>query len=316
MKTFIGIDVSKHTLAIYANEKHFTIKNDEEALDKWLQESKSLIGDDFLLVYEPTGGYEKILAKYIKANDLPGRRVHANHVRAYAKALGILAKTDKLDAKVIAEFARMRALEAQEKFELHEPLRALLQRREQLLSMKKQESNRLETLDSKVIRKQIKAHILSLLKQVAAIESAIKEYVAGDEELGTQLKRIESIPGVGHLTSTIVIAYLPELLIADDKAIAALVGVAPMSRDSGNKSGKRSIVGGRTQIRNVLYMAALTATQHNPVLKEFYNRLRKEKGKPFKVAIVAVMRKLLMIIKSVATRGTEWKDDVSLVENF
>jgi len=309
MNTMIGIDVSKHELVIYANEKHFSIDNTEESLHVWCKAHDDLVSDNALFVYEATGGYEKILAKYLHAHALNGHRVHANHVRSYAKAIGLLAKTDKIDAKVIADFAQMKSLKAERLITEHAELAALVQRREQLLELSKQERNRLETLDSPFVIKNIKAHLKQLASHLSKIETEIKSYIEAHEEVKTLIALLETIPGVGAISAVSVIVYLPELFTIGDKSLACLAGLAPMNKDSGRKTGKRKIQGGRAQVRRVLYMAALSAMRNNPVIKEFYERL-KGKGKIFKVAITAAMRKLLMIIRSVAIRGSGWQTEV------
>jgi len=306
MKTFIGIDVSKHELVIYANGKDFSIGNDDKSLGQWCKKHDELISDSALFVYEATGGYEKVLSRFLHKNSLAGHRVHANHVRAYAKAIGVLAKTDKIDAKVIADFAQMKSLEAKDVITEHAGLAALVQRREQLIDLHKQENCRLETLDCELVIKDIKAHLKQLKARTDKMEQEIKIYVAAHKDLKELVNRLRTIPGVGFLTAVSVIAYMPERCTIAGKALASLAGLAPMNRDSGKKVGKRKIQGGRAQVRRVLYMAALTAMRYNPDIKVFYERLR-GKGKIFKVAITAAMRKLLMMIRSVAIRGYGWQ---------
>ena len=306
MNTTIGVDVSKHELMIYVNGKYFTIANTQKSLGSWVKSHSHLLKETALFVYEATGGYERELSYFISEHGLNGHRVHANHVRSYAKALGILAKTDKIDAKVIADYGVMKELGPQRDLLAQSDLRALVERREQLLELIKSDSNRLETLRVAAVREDIESHILELRARQKKIEQAIKETVAADEQLSSLIERLMSIPGVGFITAVSMIVYLPEMLTTEKKALASLSGLAPMNRDSGRKQGYRRIQGGRARIRRVLYMAALSAIRFNPVIETFYQRL-KAKGKPFKVAMTAAMRKLLMIIISVANRDAAWQ---------
>jgi transposase len=307
MPNISGIDVSKHELVLYANGNYFSITNDKKSLRNWFKKNKSLVDTIDKFVYEPTGGYEKILEEFFMSNGYPGFMVHANHVRSYAKALGILAKTDQIDAKVIAEFGSLGTTRLNKPKKIHKGLSCLVIRREQLIEMKKQENSRLETLRDDYIKRSIKKHIKLLNKEIEEIENRIEEYVNADAELKAYVKLLSTIPGVGVITVASIIAYMPELESATPKELAALAGLAPMNRDSGNYRGKRKIQGGRGQIRRILYMSAVTAKRFNPDLAEFYNRLRNEKGKFYKVAITAVMRKLLILIQAVAIRGTPWQ---------
>lgn len=312
MKNVVGIDVAKEELVIYINGAYHTIVNDRKSLTQWMKKHRSLIETVDLFVYEATGGYEKILARFLRDNRLAFYRAHANHVRNYAKAMGILAKTDQIDAKVISEFGALKADSLKpQPTEQHEDLRALVDRREQLLEMKKQENNRLETLDNKVVIKEIRGHIRYLQNRIDNLEIAIKDYVSAHEELKNQVQLVESIPGIGIITAVSILVYLPETLTCDNKPLAALAGLAPMNKDSGKKQGKRKIRGGRSQIRRVLYMAALSAMRWNPVIKSFYDRLISN-GKLFKVAITAAMRKLLTIARSVLVRGTAWENELNV----
>lgn len=314
-QTISGIDVSKHELFIYVNESYFSIKNDKKSLTSWFKQNKALVSTVDKFVYEPTGGYEKALAEFLEAHEYPGYRVHANHVRNYAKAVGILAKTDKIDAKVIADFAQLPTtrLTASNTHDRH--FTALVSRREQLLEMHKQENSRLETLGDTFTRGLIKRHMMSLKGEIATIDDALKEAVGNNTEYTELVTLLNSIPGVGFITAVSIIAYLPEVFSTQGKSLAALAGLAPMNKDSGQRTGKRRIQGGRSQLRRILYMASVTAKRYNPDLKAFYDRLT-AKGKAYKVAMTAVMRKLLLIIISVAQRGTPWQKNPPKVLAF
>ena len=308
MSNISGIDVSKHELVLYANEEYFSINNDKKSLENWFKKHKSLVNTIDKFVYEPTGGYEKILEEFFVSKKYPGFMVHANHVRSYAKALGVLAKTDKLDAKMIAKFGELGTTRLNAPKESPKGLSSLVTRREQLIVMKGQEHSRLDTLRDSDIRRSIKKHVKLLNEDIQEIEDQIERYVDSNLEIKEYVKLLSSIPGVGIITAASIVAYLPELKTATPKEIAALVGLAPMNRDSGNYKGKRKIQGGRGQVRRILYMSALTARQINPDLKEFYDRLQR-RGKLYKVAMTAVMRKLLLLIQAVAIRGTPWEGE-------
>lgn len=305
-KNIAGIDVSKHELFIYANDKYFSIANDKKSLKHWVNKNQEIVSSIDMFVYEPTGGYEKILEGFLVENNYPGYMVHANHVRAYAKALGILAKTDKIDAKVIAQFAQLETTRLNTPAKHDEQLTAMVARREQLIEMQKQENNRLETLQDKYTKRMIKRHITVLKKYIAEMDEQLKAYINSNHEYKSFVELVSSIPGVGFITAISIIAYLPELLSAESKELVSLAGLAPMNRDSGKKIGKRRIQGGRPQVRRVLYMAAVSAKRWNPEMIAFYERLA-AKGKVYKVAITAVMRKMLLLIRSVAIRGTPWQ---------
>lgn len=300
----IGIDVGKYECVIYWNGKFTTVRNDEKALKSWIRNNVDALKEVRLIVYEPTGGYERNLQTCLILNKLPHRRIHANHVRAYAKATGMEAKTDFIDAKILSEFGDRMELTAKAVVPSEPALKSLLTRREQLIAMRLQERNRLDTCDA-VLEKWIKKHIKHLDQQIDAIEDEIKNYEREHPQVKKLVSLYTSIPGVGRVTALQLIVDLPELLTANDKALAALVGIAPWNRDSGTKIGRRRTRGGRTRIRGLLYMAALVAARFNPELKQFYNKL-KSKGKASKVALIAVAHKLLFILRSIAQRQTPW----------
>lgn len=300
----IGIDVGKYELVMYWNDKYITIKNDEKELQTWFKKHNPVLKEVGLIVYEPTGGYERKLQKLLDLHQLPYRRVHANHVRAYAKATGILAKTDKIDAKVLAEFAMRMELTPKAVVAVEPELKALLTRREQLIGMRLQEKNRLDTCDT-VLAKWIEKNIKQLSKQIEEIEEKIKDFTKKHPDVEKLLELYTSIPGVGKITALQLIVDLPELLEENDKVLAALVGLAPWNRDSGTKIGRRQTRGGRIRVRGLLYMAALVAARCNADMKAFYMKL-KQKGKATKVALIAVAHKLLGILRSIAQRQTPW----------
>ena len=300
----IGIDVGKYELVIYLNGKFTTIKNDEKEFQAWFRNNHDAIKEARLIIYEPTGGYERNLQTCLTLNKLPHRRVHANHVRAYAKATGMDAKTDRIDAKMLAEFGERMQLTAKAVEPSEPALKALLTRREQLIGMRLQEKNRLDTCDG-LLGKWIKKNIKQLDRQIDEIEEEIKKYEKEHANVEKLVALYTSIPGIGKVTALQLVVDLPELLNESDKTLAALVGLAPWNRDSGTKIGRRITRGGRTRIRGLLYMAALVAARFNPELKRFYMKL-KQKGKATKVALIAVAHKLLIILRSIAQRQTPW----------
>lgn len=300
----VGIDVGKYELVIYWNNSYHTISNEISIIKQWLKKHAAALKEINLIVFEPTGGYERTLKTCLDQSNLPYRRVHANHVRAYAKATGIAAKTDKIDAKVLAEFAVRMDIKAKPEIQQYEALKALLTRREQLIGMRLQEKNRMETCE-KLVGEWIAKNIEHLTKQIEQIEKAIDAEVNQDDGLKKLYQLYSSIPGIGKITGLQLIVDLPELLVEHDKTLAALVGLAPWNRDSGKMVGRRRTRGGRTRVRGLLYMAALVAARCNPELKAYYKKL-KDKGKASKVALIAVAHKLLKILRSVAQRQTPW----------
>ncbi len=308
MKKYIGVDIGKSELYLSHNAVVEIIKNSSEAIKKWI--SKNSYANDAIWVYEPTGGYEHELKQTLHKLNLLQNCVHANHIRYYAKARGILAKTDKVDARVIEGYAMDFDLSEKAVAEYNEKLQALMQRREQLIQMRRQEKNRLESTRDKAMRQLIEKHIKHLDTQIKELDVLIDAEISKDDSLSKQRALYESVPGIGKQASAQLVAHLPELLTHETRVLSALVGVAPINRDSGKFIGKRHTYGGRSKVRSALYMSILSAMKHNRVIKEMYTRLCKA-GKPKKVAIVACIRKLLMILKSIAVRQTPWVDQYS-----
>ena len=257
------------------------------------------------VVLEATGGFEMPIAGELELVGLPVSLVNPRQVRSFARATGKLAKTDAIDALLLAQFAEavkppVRPLPDEETREL----RALVDRRRQLLEMLTSERNRLRPA-SKRVGRLIQEHILWLKQQIDDLDKDIGELIRSSPIWRAQEDLLRSVPGVGRVLSCTLLTHLPELGSLNRGQVAALVGVAPLNRDSGAFRGKRSVWGGRSAIRSALYMAALVASQHNPVIKAFYHRLRAA-GKPAKVALTACMRKLLLILNSMLKRGTQW----------
>lgn len=305
-QNFVGIDVSKVWLdiAVHQQDETFRVINNDTGIASLVKRLRKL--KPSLIVLEPTGGFEKlVLAELIHAG-LPAVVVNAKRVRDFARATGKLAKTDKLDAKVLAHFAvavrpALRSLRSEEE----EQLTALLTRRRQVLDMLTVEKNRLVTVRAKM-RADIETHIQWLTKSLKALDKEIEEFVKSTPAWKEKSTLLQSVPGVGPVTSATMLGMLPELGKLNRQEIAALVGVAPVNKDSGKKHGRRRVYGGRADVRSVLYMAALSAKKFNPVIKKFYDRLIKQ-GKEKKVALTACMRKLLVILNAMMCANQPWR---------
>lgn len=301
----VGIDVSKDGLdiAVLPSGETWRTKNEEAAIEELLQQLKQLHPER--IVVEATGGYEQRLAAQLYLAGLPLCRVNPRRVRYFARSLGLLAKTDKLDAKVLALFGervqppltRLASPQEQE-------LSALIARREQLSSFLVAERNRLHTAPP-TLHASLHEHITWLQQQLKQLERQIDEFVNHTPDFKEKDELLREVQGVGKKTAAKLIADVPELGECDHKQIAALIGTAPFNRESGSKNGQRSISGGRPDVRSVLYMATLTATRCNPIIRTFYHRLLKA-GKLKKVALVACMRKLLTILNAILRDRVHW----------
>jgi transposase len=306
-KSFIGIDVSKQQLEVAAHESDYQFRcpNKMSACGELIAE---LIGlRPALIVLEATGGLERSVVSALQAAGLPVVVVNPRQVRDFAKALGQLAKTDRLDARVLAHFAAaikppLRSMKSKDEQELD----ALTGRRGQLIEILTDEKNRRASAATDSVRDQIKEHIDWLEKRIAELDQQLKALLQSSACWQAKDQILQSVPGIGPVVSFSMIADLPELGTLNRQQISKLVGVAPLNRDSGQHRGTRHIYGGRARLRSVLYMAAITAARHNAVIKEFYQRLRANQ-KPFKVAITACMRKLLSIVNVMVRDSTPWK---------
>ena len=302
---FVGIDVSSQQLdmAYHGQEAVYTVTNDDQGIHDLVQRLQR--GQVVLVVLEATGGYEAQVVAALAAAGLPVAVVNPRQVRDFAKATGKLAKTDAIDAGVLAHFAQAvrpqpRPLSDQETRQLQQ----LLARRRQVVEMLTAERNRLHTC-GKGVRSRIEAHIDWLNQELKRLDEELQDRLRNSPLWRQKDRLYRSVPGVGSVLSCTLLAELPELGKLNRKQIAALVGVAPLNRDSGKLHGRRCIWGGRAQVRAVLYMAALSATRFNPVIKAFYERLIAA-GKVPKVAITACMRKLLVILNAMTRDGTHW----------
>lgn len=310
-ESYIGIDVGKSWLDVakWGSDEVWRVTNDDEGVAEIMQRVGEL--GPQLIAVEATGGYEQRLVTDLVLNCLPVAVVNPTRVRALAKATGKLAKTDVIDARLIAEYAfkiQPVPLEPKETSEIR--LKALVTRREQLVEMRTAEQNRLGTAPSSM-KFDIRDHIDWISARIKELEAKIFELVNSLPEWKAQTARLDSIPGVGMITAVTVLADLPELGQLDRQKLAALAGLAPFNRDSGQKRGKRRIFGGRKGVRRVLYMACLSAIKYNPVIRSLFNRLS-QKGKIFKVAITACMRKLLTIMNAMARDQADWRPPLAI----
>lgn len=305
-KLAVGIDVSKKFLDYTSNLDNTVTRlpNTSTGINSFVKTMKKLSPE--IIAMEATGGYHNAVCKALRQHDLTAVVLNPRLVRNFARATGKRAKTDAIDAHIIARFAATMEITPNHQISAEqEHLKELLMRRSQLVEMVVMEKNRLDHVQG-VVADSLERHLRMLKKEVAELELLIKQCIAACEHLRRRDNQFQSIPGVGLQLSSTLLCYLPELGLLNRKQIASLVGVAPMNRDSGSYRGKRFIGGGRSFVRNALYMGALSGMRCNPVIKEFYNRM-KEKGKPSKVALVACMRKMLCILNTMAKNNTLWQ---------
>ncbi len=304
-QVFVGIDVSKRSLdgAVRPSEDQFTVANDAEGITELVEKLAKV--KPTLIVLEATGGLETAVTAALAARGLAVAVVNPRQVRDFAKSLGRLAKTDKIDALVLARFAdAIRPDPRQLPDEQAQLLQATLVRRRQLIEMLVAEKNRLP-LTHVSMQARVKEHIEWLETELKTIDKDLNGQLQASPVWREKEDLLRGVKGVGEVTATTLLAELPELGRLNRKQIAALVGVAPFNRDSGKFKGKRAIWGGRASVRQVLYMAALSAAQHNPVIRDFYQHLLKA-GKLKKVALIACARKLLTILNAMIHSMKPW----------
>ena len=304
--SFVGVDVSKLTIDAFLSSEQTQLQfpNNQEGFEqvlKALPEPKSC-----LIIVESTGIYHQALVAALLDKNHHVAVVHPGRVREFAKGLGILAKTDKIDARVLARFGQVTLPRLTAKTtENQEELSQLLARRRQLVELRKLEKQHLETTSIKSIKKTISKLIEQLDKLVDEVETLLAKAVEADEELKTKSNILKSVPGIGDVTAFTILADLPELGTLNHRQVAALVGVAPFNTDSGAHRGTRRIRGGRTQVRRTLYMATITAMRSNYIIQAFSQRLQ-ESHKPYKVIVVACMRKMLTILNAMFKPNSPW----------
>lgn len=303
---FVGIDVSKATLdvAFWDSEVYWQLPNDGEGWQELVKRLQPL--SSVLVVIEASGGLEQPVVAELYTEKLPVAIVNPTRVRNFARSTGQLAKTDKLDARIIAHFAQavrpqVRPLRTPEE----DHLNALVTRRRQVVTMLTSEKNRKATTHH-TLQDRVLVHIAWLEAELKELETEIEQFILQSVEWKEKADLLQSVPGIGPVTASTMLAELPELGSRNRQQIAALVGVAPLNKDSGKKRGKRRTFGGRASVRRTLYMATLVATRCNPVIRRFYERLLAN-GKEKKVALTACMRKLLVILNSMIRHRQSWQ---------
>lgn len=307
-RPFVGIDVSKARLdvALHPTGESFVVPNEEEGFEELLGSFEE--ARPALVVLEASGGFERPVAAALAAAGVAVCVLNPRQTRNFARATGKLAKTDRLDALVLARFAEAvrptpRTLPDAEAGEF----RAILARRRQIVAMMIAEKNRLGATASKAVGRRIGAHIRWLEKELSRTDRDLEEAIESSPTFKENEALLRSVPGVGPVLCRTLLAELPEVGTLSPKQLCALVGVAPLNRDSGTLRGRRSVWGGRGRVREALYMGALIARRHNPQIREFYRRLLAA-GKPKKkVALVACMRKLLVTLNAILRERTPWR---------
>lgn len=304
---FVGIDVSKEWLDVHrlVGGVAERFENSTEGRQTLVERLAAVTIERIVL--EATGGYERLVASVLAAAGLPVVVVNPRQVRDFAKALGKLAKTDRIDAEVLARFAAavrptLRALPS----ESEQKLRETLARRGQLLGMRTMETNRLQQAHDVKVRRDVQAVVNFLDKRLRAIDGELDALIQTSPAWQEKVDLLKTVPGVGEQTARTLVADLSELGSCSRQKIAALVGIAPLNRDSGSMRGQRTIWGGRAAVRQALYMATLSATRHNASIRTYYERLR-QAGKKAKVALVACMHKLLTVLNAMLRDKKSWQ---------
>ncbi len=311
MEIYAGIDVAKKTfdLNFQGQKKVWEFTYNQKGIRKCIKQlTEKKVA---LVVMEATGGYERELFLALKSADLPVSIINPRRIRDFAKSKGITAKTDAIDARVIADYASL--MQPPETGNIDDntlKLKELVVRRKQLVNMRIMEKNHNEHVFDKTVQRSIKAILKTISKEIDKVEKEIDDTISSIPELKRKAKIIQSVTGIGKTTSAMLIAEMPELGHCNRRQIAALAGTAPMNRDSGKFKGKRMTGGGRKQVRTGLFMPVLTAVRYNEKFKIFYQKLLKN-GKIKKVAQVAVMRKMLIILNSMVRKNQMWNEHLS-----
>jgi transposase len=308
-KRYIGADVSSEWIDIaeHGQPGVLRIANTAEAIEAWIG---SLQDQDVgLVAFEPTGGYERLLRRALAAAGLPFARVHPNEVVAFRRARGLKAKTDRIDARLLADFAaaELAGRGLAPLVEGDEALREMTARRRQLVDLLQAERARARLIETAVVRQGLETVIEALTAALAAVEDAIQAHIAQAPELAAIAERLRSLIGVGPVTVSTLMGELPELGRYSGKEVAALVGLAPQTRQSGKSQGRARTGHGRPGVRRVLFNAARSAIRHNPVMKAFYQSLVRDNHRPGKVALTAVMRKMLVTLNAIARDQQPWR---------
>jgi transposase len=307
IEQWVGIDVCKRWLDVHLRPQgiSFRVSNNESGIQELLKHLKEpeRVGR---IILESTGGYERQAALQLWTQAYPVVVINARQARNFAKAANQLAKTDQVDAAILAWFGEalkppIRAFASEAQAQLQD----IVTRRRQLVEMLTAEQNRLSGLRG-TAQADVEAHLDWLRQRIKQLDEQIEGQIHQCQDWQSKFTRLKSVPGVGKIVAATLLALLPELGQLSSAKISALVGVAPLNRDSGQMQGKRTIYGGRAPVRQMLYMATLVAVRHNPVIRPFYDQLLK-RGKPTKVALVACMHKLLTILNAMIKQGTDWQ---------
>lgn len=300
---YLGVDISKDFLDLYdlRRQQAWRIANDPKAIAKLMRR----MPHSTFTVFEATSVYDRPLRKALTKAGRPFARVNPRRAREFARATGVLAKTDKVDAAMLAHLgSALKPQPSREASPQRQHLAELLQRRNQLVEMRKQEKTRLKQVDNRALQNDIKSLIRILTNRIAKLENTIKDAIKSSARLSALYARLLTAPGIGPITAVTLIAHMPELGDRDRRSIAALAGLAPLPDDSGRRKGYRKIWGGRANITRVLYLAALSARKANP-FKSLHQRLR-DKNKQPKAAIIAVARKLIVTLNAMLRDGKDF----------
>lgn len=303
---YVGIDISKKSFDVHCladnSDHHFDYT--DENIKKFIEMLRDSKPE--LIVVEATGGYEIPLVSEIRTTGLPVAIVNPARTRNFAKAVGQTAKTDKIDARIIAQFgATVKPRPSEAIDENTNKIKILTTRKRQLIAVRTAEKNRMEHCQDAFIEKSVRAVISMLDTQIREIEEQIARIIKDSSELKQKSDVLQSVPGIGESTAAVLVSGLPELGELNRRQIASLTGTAPINRDSGQFRGKRITGGGRSEVRTALYMPTLTAIRHNPVIREYYRRLVSA-GKNKMVAVMACMRKLITILNSMVAKNEAW----------
>lgn len=310
----VGIDVAKHKLDLARSDKPsvLTVSNDPAGLRQILEELRTL--KSVMVVVEATGGYERPVLDALLDAQIPVAIVNPGHVRHFAKGLGILAKTDAIDALVLVKFAQLVSPRlATKRSKNQAELDALVTCRRQLAHARADQDNRRQATSSKAAEKALDAVLKAMGRQVEKLTEEIQTIIRSDDELASIDSLLQTVPGVGPVLSSTLLAEMHELGMTDRRSISSLAGLAPFNHDSGKMRGVRAIRGGRSAVRTVLYMAAINAMRFNPIIRTFAERLLNA-GKRNKVVIVACMRKLLVILNAMVRERITW-DQLKLAKS-
>ena len=310
MRNCIGMDVSKQFFDGYCLDSNrvFRFTNDAAGIRQCITLCRQVQPE--LIVMEATGGYETLLAGHLQAEGLPVAVVNPRRIRDFARAVGQMAKTDQLDARMIARFAATLQPMPQERMDENtRKLKAFVARRHQLVQMHTAEQNRTEHAVDKEVRQSIAAVVRTIEKQIDKVDQQIQDHIDQQPDLKQKADALKSVPGIGEITAYMLVTELPELGTLNRRQLAALVGVAPINRDSGLFRGKRRTGGGRRHVRARLFMPTLVAIRYNPILKRYYRRLVEKEGKGKMVAVIAAMRKMLCIMNTMLKNKQNWQSN-------